>query len=58
MGGAWFQEVFGAPETVTEESLLVKATEAVQSHLGVAAAPTWSRVAVHRVQRGNYFSVS
>ncbi|XP_026228921.1 protoporphyrinogen oxidase [Anabas testudineus] len=48
MGGAWFQEVFGAPETVTEESLLVKATEAVQSHLGVAAAPTWSRVAVHR----------
>uniref|UniRef100_A0A7N6FB02 Protoporphyrinogen oxidase n=1 Tax=Anabas testudineus TaxID=64144 RepID=A0A7N6FB02_ANATE len=31
-----------------DHSLLVKATEAVQSHLGVAAAPTWSRVAVHR----------
>lgn len=49
MGGAWFQEVFGAPEAATEESLLTKATEAVRCHLGVTGAPSWSRVAVHRV---------
>ncbi|KAM9353255.1 protoporphyrinogen oxidase isoform 2-T2 [Symphorus nematophorus] len=48
MGGAWFQEVFGAPEAVTEEYLLAKATEAVQSHLGVTAAPIWSRVTLQR----------
>ncbi|KAK2815428.1 hypothetical protein Q5P01_025895 [Channa striata] len=48
MGGAWFQEVFGAPETVTEEHLLAKATEAVRCHLGVTSSPSWSRVAVHR----------
>ncbi|KAM9851881.1 protoporphyrinogen oxidase isoform 1-T2 [Aulostomus maculatus] len=48
MGGAWFQEVFGAPEAVTEEDLLARATEAVRSHLGVTAAPSWSRVALQR----------
>ncbi|KAM9426782.1 protoporphyrinogen oxidase isoform 2-T2 [Pholidichthys leucotaenia] len=48
MGGAWFQEVFGAPEMVTEESLLARATEAVERHLGVGAAPIWSRVILHR----------
>ncbi|XP_069573352.1 protoporphyrinogen oxidase [Brachyistius frenatus] len=48
MGGAWFQEVFGAPEAVTEEGLLERATEAVRCHLGVTAAPSWSRVLLHR----------
>ncbi|GLD70814.1 protoporphyrinogen oxidase isoform X1 [Lates japonicus] len=48
MGGAWFQEEFGAPEAVTEERLLARATEAVQRHLGVTAAPSWSRVALQR----------
>ncbi|XP_070691616.1 protoporphyrinogen oxidase isoform X2 [Pempheris klunzingeri] len=48
MGGAWFHEVFGAVEAVTEEHLLARATEAVQEHLGVTAAPSWSRVALQR----------
>ncbi|XP_054477472.1 protoporphyrinogen oxidase [Anoplopoma fimbria] len=48
MGGAWFQEVFGAPEAVTEECLLARATEAVSSQLGVTTAPSWSRVTLQR----------
>ncbi|XP_073342400.1 protoporphyrinogen oxidase [Pagrus major] len=48
MGGAWFQEVFGDPDAVTEEHLLVRATEAVQRHLGVTTAPSWSWVALQR----------
>ncbi|XP_041844113.1 protoporphyrinogen oxidase isoform X1 [Melanotaenia boesemani] len=48
MGGAWFQEVFGPVESVTAESLLMRATEAVCSHLGVSAAPSWSRVTLHK----------
>lgn len=48
MGGAWFQEVFGAPEAATEERLLARATEAVRSQLGVATAPSWSRVTLQR----------
>ncbi|XP_051263284.1 protoporphyrinogen oxidase isoform X2 [Dicentrarchus labrax] len=48
MGGAWFQEVFGDPEAVTEEHLLARANEAVRCHLGVTKAPSWSRVALQR----------
>ncbi|XP_028985391.1 protoporphyrinogen oxidase isoform X2 [Betta splendens] len=48
LGGAWFQEVFGDPEHVKEESLLTKATEAVRYHLGVTATPSWSRVSVQK----------
>lgn len=47
MGGAWFQNVFGAPEEVTTESLLERATEGVRCHLGVSVAPSWSNVALH-----------
>ncbi|CAI5678357.1 unnamed protein product [Oreochromis niloticus] len=48
MGGAWFQEEFGVPEAATAEHLLSRATEAVRCHLGVTAAPRWSRVILHR----------
>ncbi|KAM7420084.1 hypothetical protein PAMA_014677 [Pampus argenteus] len=48
MGGAWFQEVFGVLETVTEERLLAKATEAVSCHLGVTTVPSWTRVSLQR----------
>ncbi|XP_029360863.1 protoporphyrinogen oxidase isoform X1 [Echeneis naucrates] len=48
MGGAWFQEDFGDPETVKEEHLLQRATEAVQTHLGVTSVPSWSWVALER----------
>uniref|UniRef100_A0A8C6L167 Protoporphyrinogen oxidase n=1 Tax=Nothobranchius furzeri TaxID=105023 RepID=A0A8C6L167_NOTFU len=44
MGGAWFQEEFGAPETVTTEHLLARATESVSCHLGVTSAPGWTHV--------------
>lgn len=58
MGGTWFQEVFGAPENVKEERLLSKAIEAVRCHLGVTAAPSWSRVSVHRVRNVHWRSKS
>uniref|UniRef100_A0A8C6L5C4 Protoporphyrinogen oxidase n=1 Tax=Nothobranchius furzeri TaxID=105023 RepID=A0A8C6L5C4_NOTFU len=48
MGGAWFQEEFGAPETVTTEHLLARATESVSCHLGVTSAPGWTHVALHK----------
>ncbi|XP_035989254.1 protoporphyrinogen oxidase [Fundulus heteroclitus] len=48
MGGAWFQNVFGAPDAVTTEDLLASATEAVRWHMGVNVAPSWSNVALHR----------
>ncbi|XP_021481437.2 protoporphyrinogen oxidase isoform X2 [Oncorhynchus mykiss] len=46
LGGAWFQEVFGNPEEVTEQLLLDRATQAVTSHLGVTTPPIWSIVAL------------
>ncbi|KAG7273954.1 hypothetical protein CRUP_021238, partial [Coryphaenoides rupestris] len=48
MGGAWFQEVFGSPDDVSEEHLLAVATQAVRGHLGVTAAPSWSKVALQK----------
>uniref|UniRef100_A0A3B5LM70 Amine oxidase domain-containing protein n=1 Tax=Xiphophorus couchianus TaxID=32473 RepID=A0A3B5LM70_9TELE len=48
MGGAWFQNVFGAPQAVSADSLLARATEAVCCHLGHCVAPSWSNVALHR----------
>ncbi|CAL8288913.1 unnamed protein product [Merluccius merluccius] len=48
MGGAWFQEVFGSPDKVSEEFLLAVATEAVRVQLGVRAAPSWSKVALQK----------
>jgi hypothetical protein len=49
MGGAWFQEVFGSPDTVSEESLLAVATQAVRAHLGAGYPPSWSKVALQKV---------
>uniref|UniRef100_A0A3Q3JPY5 Protoporphyrinogen oxidase n=1 Tax=Monopterus albus TaxID=43700 RepID=A0A3Q3JPY5_MONAL len=48
MGGAWFQEEFGAPEAVKDEHLLARATEVVNCHLGVNTAPSWSWVTLQR----------
>ncbi|XP_041648392.1 protoporphyrinogen oxidase [Cheilinus undulatus] len=48
MGGAWFQETFGDVDSVSEEDLLKRATEAVQTHLGATVAPSWSRVFIQR----------
>lgn len=49
MGGAWFQEVFGDPDGVSEQALLDRATQGVASHLGVTAPPVWSLVALQKV---------
>lgn len=48
MGGAWFQEVFGHPDDVSQEELLSRAVSAVSQHLGISQRPRWSSVAVHR----------
>ncbi|KAI4889436.1 hypothetical protein NFI96_021258, partial [Prochilodus magdalenae] len=46
MGGSWFEEVFGQPESVTEQELLDRASEALRTHLGITDAPLWSKAAV------------
>lgn len=48
MGGAWFEEIFGSPEEVTEQRLLETATQAVCSQLGVTAVPIYSKVALQK----------
>lgn len=48
MGGAWFQEVFGDPDHVSQDDLLSRAVSAVSRHLGISQSPRWSSVAVHR----------
>lgn len=48
MGGAWFQEVFGDPDHVSQDDLLSRAVSAVSCHLGISQSPRWSSVAVHR----------
>uniref|UniRef100_A0A8C1MKM9 Protoporphyrinogen oxidase n=1 Tax=Cyprinus carpio TaxID=7962 RepID=A0A8C1MKM9_CYPCA len=44
MGGAWFEQTFGHPDSVTKQTLLDRATQAVTSHLGVNSQPVWSYV--------------
>ncbi|XP_067252453.1 protoporphyrinogen oxidase isoform X1 [Chanodichthys erythropterus] len=46
MGGAWFEQAFGSPDSVTKQTLLDRATQAVTSHLGVTSQPVWSFVAL------------
>uniref|UniRef100_W5KTG1 Protoporphyrinogen oxidase n=1 Tax=Astyanax mexicanus TaxID=7994 RepID=W5KTG1_ASTMX len=46
MGGAWFEEVFGDPDKVTEQVLMDRASEAVRKHLSITHSPTWSKAAV------------
>ncbi|KAI1894786.1 hypothetical protein AGOR_G00119330 [Albula goreensis] len=46
MGGAWFQEVFGSLEEVTEKCFLDRAIQAVRNQLGVNTEPLWSSVAL------------
>lgn len=48
MGGSWFKESFGDPSSVSEQTLLERATQAVSSHLGVTASPVWSLVALQK----------
>ncbi|TRY99126.1 hypothetical protein DNTS_028332, partial [Danionella cerebrum] len=46
MGGAWFEQAFGCPDSVSEQMLLERAVKAVTSHLSLTSEPVWSFVAV------------
>lgn len=46
MGGAWFEQTFGSPDLVMEQTLLDRAVQAVNSHLSVTSQPVWSCVAL------------
>ncbi|MBN3304685.1 PPOX oxidase, partial [Amia calva] len=48
MGGAWFSEVFGSTEQVTDLQLRQAATQAVKTHLGVSSEPLWGYVALQK----------
>ncbi|XP_072420822.1 protoporphyrinogen oxidase isoform X1 [Chiloscyllium punctatum] len=48
MGGSWFREAFGDPETVTEGHLLQRARDTVRSHLGITQNPLRAIVKVHK----------
>ncbi|XP_078392977.1 protoporphyrinogen oxidase-like [Cetorhinus maximus] len=48
MGGSWFQEAFGDPETVPQDDLLQRATEAVQNHLGITQKPLKTIIKVQK----------
>ncbi|GCC42166.1 hypothetical protein chiPu_0026319, partial [Chiloscyllium punctatum] len=52
MGGSWFREAFGDPETVTEGHLLQRARDTVRSHLGITQNPLRAIVKVHKVSKG------
>ncbi|XP_041036592.1 protoporphyrinogen oxidase isoform X2 [Carcharodon carcharias] len=48
MGGSWFQEAFGDPETVAQDDLLQRATQAVQNHLGITQKPLKTIIKVQK----------
>ncbi|XP_061872180.1 protoporphyrinogen oxidase isoform X2 [Colius striatus] len=48
LGGAWFEQSFGDPASVSPSLLLQRAQAAVQQQLGLDTAPTHSIVKVHQ----------
>ncbi|XP_072354405.1 protoporphyrinogen oxidase-like isoform X1 [Scyliorhinus torazame] len=48
MGGSWFQESFGDPDTVPQGHLLQRALDTVQNHLGITQKPLQSISKVHK----------
>ncbi|XP_077985721.1 protoporphyrinogen oxidase-like [Glandiceps talaboti] len=48
MGGHWFQDLFGDPDTVHPDHLLSVAIETVQEHLGIKSIPIHSIVKVQQ----------
>ena len=49
MGGEWFEELFGDPSTVSEDTILSTALEALQQHLGISQQPSHTIVSVEKV---------
>ena len=50
MGGEWFEELFGSPAEVKEETIKSTALEALQEHLGITQEPSHTIVSIHKVQ--------
>ncbi|XP_071841904.1 protoporphyrinogen oxidase-like [Apostichopus japonicus] len=48
MGGEWFEELFGDPEVVCKDKLLLTALESIKAHLNIHEKPIYSNVSVHR----------
>ena len=49
MGGEWFEELFGDPFTVSEDTILSTALEALQQHLGISQQPSHTIVSIEKV---------
>ena len=50
MGGEWFEELFGNPAKVKEETIKSTALEALKEHLGITQEPSHTIVSIHKVQ--------
>uniref|UniRef100_UPI00398F10A2 protoporphyrinogen oxidase isoform X2 n=1 Tax=Pristiophorus japonicus TaxID=55135 RepID=UPI00398F10A2 len=48
LGGSWFREAFGDPDSVPHDHLLQRATETLRDHLGVTERPLRTIVKVHK----------
>ncbi|XP_078525294.1 protoporphyrinogen oxidase [Lissotriton helveticus] len=48
LGGAWFEKDVGDPSRVSDEQLLLRATEAVKNQLGVEEKPSLAIVKLHK----------
>ena len=49
MGGHWFEELFGSPDTVSITALKQIALEELSCHLGISVEPQECMISVHKV---------
>ena len=49
MGGKWFEELFGSPDTVDKEALKQIALEELACHIGISVEPVECLINVHKV---------
>lgn len=49
MGGHWFSDLFGDPESVNEGQLVAMARETIADHLGIRTEPTRVFVRIQKV---------
>ena len=49
LGGEWFEELFGSPDTAKEETIKSAALETLQEHLGITQEPSYTVVNIHKV---------
>lgn len=58
MGGHWFEELFGDPNTVSEDRLVEAALESLHIQLGINASPDQCMVSVLKVSSCRQSSLS